>query len=77
MAMIHAVEEDKQALEWLDRYNFKTLKYLALAGQGELEGYKWIKENLSVEYFLLAQKIQEIKDDIEENHNDTHKFGVD
>lgn len=77
MACVHAIEEDEAALNWLERYNFNTLKYLALAGRGEKEGYVWIKENLSVEYFILAQKIQEVKDDIEENHNDTHKFGVD
>lgn len=77
MACIHAVEEDKAALEWLDRYEFHTLKNIALAGRGEKEGYQWIKENLSVEYFILAQKIQEIKDEIELNHNDIHKFGKD
>lgn len=77
MAMIHAVEGDKGALEWLDRYGFTKLKYIALAGQGELEGYKWIKANATVEFYMLAQKIQQVKDQIEENHNDTHSFGLD
>ena len=77
MAMINGVEGNAEALHWLEKNNFQILKHLALAGDGKEESYKWLIANNHNEFALVAQKIQHVKDEIEENHNDVHKFGMD
>lgn len=77
MAMINGVEGNKEALHWLEVNNFQVLKHMALAGDGNEESFEWLKENGHREFALVAQRIKEVKDQIEENHNDVHKFGMD
>lgn len=77
MAMINGVEGNAEALHWLEKNNFQVLKHLALAGDGKEESLNWLVSNNHREFALVAQKIQQVKDEIEENHNDVHKFGMD
>lgn len=77
LAMIHGVEGNKTALDWLEANNFKLLRIIALAGDGEPAAYHWLDEHDYPEFKYLAKKIQEVKDEIEEDHNDMHKFGRD
>ena len=77
MAMINGVEGNKEALHWLEKNNFQLLKHLALAGDGKEESMQWLIDNNHHEFALVAQKIEIVKNEIEENHNDVHKFGVD
>lgn len=77
LAMIHGVEGNKSALEWLELNNFRLLRNIALAGDGEPAAYHWLEEKGYPEFAHLAKKIQEVKDEIEEDHNDMHKFGRD
>ncbi|MEO9533365.1 MAG: hypothetical protein ABJG68_10530 [Crocinitomicaceae bacterium] len=77
MAMINGVERNKEALHWLEKNNFQTLKHLALAADGDEISQNWLISNGHHEFALVAQKIKIVKDDIEDNHNDVHKFGVD
>ena len=77
MAMINGVEGNVEALHWLEKNNFQVLKHLALAGDGKEESLNWLIVNNHREFALVAQRIQRVKDEIEENHNDVHKFGMD
>ena len=77
MAMINGVEGNKEALHWLEKNNFTVLKHLALAGDGHKESFNWLTNNGHHEFALVSQKIRLVKEKIEENHNDIHKFGVD
>ena len=77
MAMINGVEGNAEALHWLEKNEFHLLKHLARAGDGEKDSMKWLVENNHQEFAIVAQKIEFVKNEIEENHNDVHKFGVD
>lgn len=73
MAMINAAEGNKQALQWLRMNNFTLFYSMALAIDGHDEGFKWINQNSTQEYFYLTKIIKDVKDGIEEGHNDIHK----
>lgn len=77
MAFVNAMEGDAKALKWLQKYGFDDYYYMALAIDGESEGWDWIKQNQKRELFALSQVIKNIKDKIEERHNDVHSFGTD
>ena len=75
MAMINGVEGNKDALHWLEKNNFHVLRHLALAADGNEDSLKWLIKNKHEEFAMISQKIKIIKDEIEEDHNDVHKFG--
>lgn len=77
MAMINAVEGNKAALSWLEKNKMHVLKHVALSGDGDENSFKWLKENGHPEFAMISKKIEIIKDEIERNHNDPHKFGLD
>lgn len=77
MAMINGVEGNQVALQWLEKNNFHVLKHVALSGDGNQESFKWLLDNGHQEFAMISKKIEQVKNDIEENHNDVHKFGLD
>lgn len=77
MAMINAAEGNAQAKKWLMQNNFLLFYNMAIAIDGDPDGFKWINKNSSQEYFLLTKIIKDVKDEIEEGHNDIHKRGTD
>ena len=77
MAMINGVEGSKEALHWLDKAGFKTLKHVALSGDGDDEAFQWLKVNGHDEFAMISMTIRKVKDDIEADHEDIHKFGRD
>jgi hypothetical protein len=77
MAMINASEGNKQALNWLLKNNFLLFYNMALAIDDDASGFKWINQNSTQEYFYLTRIIKDVKDEIEEGHNDVHKRATD
>lgn len=77
MALINASEGNLDALSWLRLNNFELFYHMALAIEGEIEGFTWINKNSTQEYFLLTRTIKKVKDEIEEDHNDTHRMSTD
>lgn len=75
--MINGVEGNQVALQWLEKNNFNVLKHVALSGDGNEESFKWLVDNGHQEFAMISKKIEQVKNDIEENHNDVHKFGLD
>lgn len=74
MAMINGVESNQEALHWLEKNNFHLLKHLALASDDEIESMKWLVQNGHHEFAIVAQKINTVKLEIEQDHNDIHRI---
>jgi len=74
MAMIHASEGDQKAQKWLLKYKFNLLYHIAMAVEHDNDSWIWLQKNATPDLFILAQSIKEVKDKIEENHNDIHTF---
>jgi hypothetical protein len=77
MAMINAAEGNEQAQKWLLNYKYEILYHIALAVEDDEESWKWLKMNTTQDIFILASSIRNVKNKIEENHNDVHSFGKD
>jgi hypothetical protein len=77
LAFVNACEGNEQAKMWLKNNQFNTLYNMAQAVDGEEENIAWMIKYTSQEMVVLTQAIKRLKDDIEANHNDVHKFGMD
>jgi ribosomal protein S15P/S13E len=77
LAMINAAEGNENAQKWLLVHGFEMLYHMSMAVENEDESWKWLSANVPADIFLLTQTIKQIKDKIEENHNDIHSFGRD
>lgn len=77
MAMINAVERNKEALHWLEKSGFNVLKHVALSADGHEESFNWLIQQGHSEFAMISKRIEVVKNDIEDNHNDVHKFGLD
>ena len=75
MAMINGAEGNKEAIHWLDKSGMQVLKYVALSADGNDDGFEWLKRNGHQEFAMISMVIRKVKDEIEEDHNDVHKFG--
>lgn len=74
MAFINAAEGNESAQKWLQVHQFDLLYHMALAIENEQESWVWLKQNASQDLFILTKSIKDVKDKIEENHNDIHSF---
>lgn len=73
MALINASEGNKQALNWLAKYNFETLWYMAQAVDGDRPAMNWLLKNHK-DFAMVAFRMKVIKDEIQTDHDDPHKF---
>ncbi len=74
MALINGAEGNGQAIMWLEKNGFELLKYMALAADNDEDAMKWMMLYSTEEFQLLTQKIQFIKNKIDESNNDVHGF---
>lgn len=77
MAFINAAEGNEVAQKWLKAHQFDLLYHMALAIESEQESWTWLLKNATQDLFILTKAIKEVKDKIEENHNDIHSFRKD
>jgi ribosomal protein S15P/S13E len=77
MAMINAAEGNESAQKWLQIHDFEILYHIAMAVESEQSSWEWIGKNAPADIFILTKTIKQVKDGIEENHNDIHSFGKD
>ena len=77
MAFINAAEGNESAQKWLQVHQFDLLYHMALAIESEEESWAWLRHHSSQDIFLLTTIIKQVKDKIEENHNDIHSFRKD
>jgi hypothetical protein len=73
-ATISGAEGNKSAVEWLEKYNFDVLAKTALVGDGNDDAFKWLVKNGHREMAMVGKKIQQVKDQIEQDNNDVHKI---
>ena len=73
MAVIRGIEDDDKALEWLEAHDLLVLRKVAECG-GDKEAFQWLVKNEHRELAMLGLKMWSIKMQIEDDHNDPHKF---
>ncbi len=73
-ATIAGAEGNKSAVEWLESYKFDILAKAALTGDGNEEALKWLIKNGHREMAMVGKRIQQVKDQIEQDNNDVHKI---
>ncbi len=74
MATVAGAEGKKDAVEWLFHHKFDVLAHTALTGDGEEESFQWLLRHGHKEMAIIGKKIEEVKDEIERDHNDVHKI---
>ncbi len=74
MAMLNAVEGSEEALHWLEKAGFDVLKHVALSGDGSDTAFEWLKIKGHEEFAMISLNIRRVKAEIDENHEDPHKF---
>lgn len=75
MAFVNTIEGQEKAGNWLRAHKFDLYFFAGLAGDGRIEGYVWLEKEGYPEWLLLCKRIQDLKDNIEERHNDLHFMG--
>jgi hypothetical protein len=74
MAVITGIEGDKRALEWLERNGMLVLKHVALAGDGDEESFQWLLQQGHKELAMLGKKMHHVKQGMDEDYTDPHKY---
>lgn len=74
MALINGIEGSQNALTWLQTHGYSTLYKMALIGDGDENTFEEMKRNDLKVYAMLAKKMQQVKDEIEEQNNDIHRI---
>ena len=77
MAMIRGIEGDASALDWLDRNGMHVLRQVALVGDGDKDAFNWLLNHGHRELAMAAHRMYVVKREIDEDHNDPHKFAQD
>ena len=75
MAVIRGIEDDEEALKWLDANNMNVLRKVAESG-GDDAAFQWLLKNDHRELAMLGLKMWSIKMQIEDDHNDPHKYSA-
>lgn len=77
MAFINASEGNEKARKWLEHQKLNELLHMSLAIDNDKKGWEWLRVNSTEDIFLLCKTINQIKNRIEENHNDIHSIHKD
>jgi hypothetical protein len=77
LAVITGVEGDARALEWLRRNNMNVLRQVALSGDGNEVAFQWLVDHGHRELAVVSKKIFVVKQQIEEDNRDPHKYSQD
>ncbi len=76
MALINGVEGNPNAILWLRKHQLDVLEKMALAGDNREEALIWLVKNGCHDMAMIAQRIRQVKNDIESGHNDMHKISA-
>jgi hypothetical protein len=77
MALVNGAEGNMTAVAWLMKNNYELLGQMAMAADNDEAAMRWIHLNTSKEMFLIAQKIQFVKNRIDADNEDAHRFSKD
>ncbi len=73
-AFCSAIYNDKNAMSWLKKYKFNFLVTLAEASMGEENAYTELKQENYLPFYIIAKKIQYVRDQKIMDQSDYHKF---
>ncbi len=73
-AVVSGAEGKSAAIEWLNKYQWDVLAKVAMLGDGDEQAFKWLVSNGHQEMAIVGRKIEQVKDEIERDHNDAHKI---
>ena len=74
MAVINGIEGKQEALDWLERNGLFALKQMALAADNDREAFNWLLANNRRDLAMLSHKMSVVKNEIEDDNNDPHKY---
>ncbi len=77
MALINGVEGNPNAILWLRKNKLDVLEKMALAGDNDEEALRWLLVNQFPDMAMVAQRIREVKNDIERRNSDIHYMSWD
>lgn len=77
LAIITAVEGDQRALDWLGHNNMNVLRQVSLAGDGDETAFQWLVDHGHRELAVIGRKIMIVKQQIDEDNRDPHKYSQD
>lgn len=77
LATIEGAEGRKEAVEWLKKYKFDVLAHVSMTGDGNQLSFNWLLNNGHREMAIVAKRIEEVKDMIEQDNNDVHRISTD
>ncbi len=76
MALINGAEGKKNAQLWLKKYNFEILEKVARSGDNEQSAFDWLLKNNHRDFAMLSMRIREVKNTIEMDNIDVHKYNI-
>jgi len=72
MALINGAEGNKNALLWLRKHEFDVLEKMALAADNSDDALLWLMSQDLKDMAIVAQRMREVKNDIERRNSDIH-----
>lgn len=77
MALIRGAEGDPNALLWLKKYKFDVLEKVARGGDNDDQSINWLVNKNLKDFANLSLRIRAVKNMIEDDNQDVHKFNID
>ncbi len=77
LALITGAEGDPRALDWLQKNSMNVLRHVALAGNDDQTSFRWLIEHGHRELAVVSKKIFLVKQQIDEDNHDPHKYSQD
>jgi len=77
LALINGSEGNIQAVQWLQKNGFDILAHMAMAADNDEKAMNWLVTNTPKEIQLLTIKVQFVKNRIDAENEDVHKFSKD
>ncbi len=74
MALINGAEGNVNAVLWLRKHEFDVLEKMAVAADNSDEALIWLVNKGFSDMAMIAQRIRNVKNDIESENNDMHKI---
>jgi len=72
MALINGAEGNPNAILWLRKHHLDVLEKMAMAGDNNEDALLWLMRNDMRDMALVAQRIREVKNEIERRNSDIH-----
>jgi hypothetical protein len=74
MALINGAEGNPNAILWLRKHGYTILEKMAQAGDNREESYLWLLNHGHQDFAMVANRIRQVKNEIDENNNDMHRM---